>query len=115
MESKHETLGLDALKRLAEGATRGKWGIRAGEDYLHEVRTWPDNGQEDWVVADCGAGQCGIDDAAYVAAMNPAMALALIERVRVAEDRLTKLGVRPEHVVMVTPQRRTRGNRAQGR
>ena len=79
---------LDALSALAEAATPGPWALATWGPVL--TKAWVDYDADttgtvvppaDWL---CIAGQ-PIPDAAYIAAMSPDVALALIARVQKAE------------------------------
>jgi hypothetical protein len=80
------TLDLAALKALAEAATPGPWRVYgryavSGPSISHE-------GNRTFVVP-CGNDPEGEADAAYIAAMSPDVARALIERCRAAEAKLS--------------------------
>jgi hypothetical protein len=75
---------LDALEKLAEAATPGPWETEVAD---FDARSWAIFHRGGTFVApDAGCEA----DAAYIAAMSPDVALALIARLRAAEQRAEK-------------------------
>lgn len=71
-------LDLGALKALAEKATPGPWVVTGGDNNLYGV-----DAQDDYVTL--SDSTLPVSDAEFIAAANPEVVLALIERVQAAE------------------------------
>lgn len=76
-------INLDKLRRMAEAATPGPWDITGNGDWKREVRG------PDWNVAWCGHMSTlrAHADATYIAAVNPATVIALLDRLERAEAK----------------------------
>ncbi len=80
-------LDLAALEAAARAATPGPWEFLASTVQIFSGNT---------CVAECsspmfGEEMCASDNAQFISAANPAVVLALIERVRVAEEQLSAM------------------------
>lgn len=81
-------IDLDVLERIARAATPGPWSPCSANDGNCPCRTVWSKPLDDspFCLAPSGPGEAvSIQDWNFVAAVNPAIALALIERVRTAE------------------------------
>lgn len=71
---------IDDLERRAREATQGEWEAD-GADVVTPLGMW---------IAECGSGN-GETDAAFIAAASPSTILALVARLRAAEEETTRL------------------------
>lgn len=75
-----QPLDLDAIEAVADAATPGPWTVDSSIPYGHRVGS---SDEADWVAWTGEHGETGSEaDAAFIAAVNPVVALALVAEVR---------------------------------